>query len=129
MDMESDNLLDDITKIHCIVLKDIDTGELHSYTDHDYPTRAGDLRSALDTLSDADLVCGHNVVRFDIPAIQKVFPDWSPPENILDTLICSRLIWTDLRDRDFRNEAFAGRNFATDQLSRLPDGSVNRGHN
>lgn len=103
-DLESDNLLDDLTRLHCLVLKDIDTLEVFSYTDDpNYPTRAGDLRAGLDRLSSCDWACGHNVVRFDIPAIQKVYPDWTPPKEIFDTLIACRLIWTDMRDRDFRN--------------------------
>ena len=31
-DIETDGLLDDVTKVHCLALKNIDTGEITGYT-------------------------------------------------------------------------------------------------
>jgi hypothetical protein len=52
-------------------------------------------------LMEADAIGGHNIIGFDIPAIQKVYPWFKPKGLIRDTLIMSRLIYTDLTERDF----------------------------
>ena len=96
-DIETNGLLPDLTTIHCIVLKDIDTGETHS---HD----PDNLDQALALLAGADEIIGHNIIKFDIPAIRKVYPDFKPRGKVIDTLTIARLIWPteDLRDRDFK---------------------------
>ena len=61
LDLECDNLLDKVTKIHCIVLKDINTNEFIT-----------DLDKAIEKIKDAKLIIGHNIVAFDMPVIKKV---------------------------------------------------------
>lgn len=93
-DLESDGLLDELTRIHCLVLKDAETGEVHSFTPFE-------VEAGVRMLQDADLIIGHNVICFDIPALRKVFPWFSIERTrVRDTLTCSRLIWPDLSDRD-----------------------------
>lgn len=93
-DLESDGLLDELTRIHCLVLKDAETGEVHSFT-------PSEVEAGVRMLQDADLIIGHNVICFDIPALRKVFPWFSIERTrVRDTLTCSRLIWPDLSDRD-----------------------------
>ena len=95
-DIETDGLLDDLTKIHTIVIKWLETGEVIKYRP------VGDeLQEAVDNLKNADLIIGHNIIAFDIPAIQKIFPDFNPV-GIFDTLVASRLIWSDIKNQDFR---------------------------
>lgn len=62
------------------------------------------IREALDRLSEADLIVGHNVIGFDLPAIAKVYPGWTYKGQVRDTLIMARLIWPveDLKERDFK---------------------------
>ena len=95
-DVETDGLLNDLSKIHCIEIKDIDNGTELSFTPEN-------IEVALPILENAKELIGHNVLKFDIPAIQKVYPGFNPKGKIFDTLICSRLIWTDIKDRDFRS--------------------------
>lgn len=95
-DLESNGLLDSLTKIHCLVLKEIDSGKVHSFT----PNK---VEEGLKLLSEADLISGHNIIGFDLPAIKKVFPQWSTKAKILDTIICSRLIWSNVKDNDYKN--------------------------
>lgn len=93
-DLESDGLLDELTRIHCLVLKDAETGEVHSFT-------PSEVEAGVRMLQTADLIIGHNVICFDIPALRKVFPWFSIERTrVRDTLTCSRLIWPDLSDRD-----------------------------
>jgi hypothetical protein len=107
-DTESDGFLDDSTKLHVINLIDRETGARESY--HDDPEispRSGALSEGVTRLASAvamgRTVSGHNVIRHDIPLIAKFFPNFSVPvDSVLDTLVVSRLIWTDLKDIDHR---------------------------
>ena len=92
-DIETNGLLEGLTKIHIITAQDIDTGRAYDY-------KPWELEEGLQLLKAADVLIGHNIIKFDIPALQKVYPDFSPSGEILDTLVMSRLIWTDLSDRD-----------------------------
>tara|TARA_R100001591_G_scaffold32500_1_gene43488 strand:+ start:2038 stop:3813 length:1776 start_codon:yes stop_codon:yes gene_type:complete len=93
-DIETDGLLPELTKIHCLVAKDIETNQLYSY-------RPDKVEDGLKLLSEAEEIIAHNGIGFDIPAIKKVFPDWNTKAKILDTLVLSRLIWPDLKNNDF----------------------------
>lgn len=98
-DCETDGLLDELTVIHCLAIIDVLTGETIRANDHG---AAVTIEQALRMLMDADAIGGHNIIKFDIPALQKVYPWFKPKGTVRDTLIMSRLIYTDLTDRDFR---------------------------
>ncbi len=95
-DIETNGLLDTMTKIHSLVLQDVDTGEVHSL-------HGKYIEDGLYQLQDADQIIGHNIIQFDIPAIQKIYP-WFTIERgrVFDTLVMSRLLWADMIDRDAR---------------------------
>lgn len=97
-DIETDGLLDQLTKVHSLVIIDLDTEEMGSYAD-----RAGysPIEAGLRVLKGADLLVGHNIQDFDIPALHKVY-GFTFDGEIHDTLILSRLIWSDLKHNDFR---------------------------
>lgn len=105
-DIETDNLLDDMTKVHCINMVDRSTGERLRFNDQpDIAGREpdGSLRDGLKRLMDADALAGQNILNFDIPALQKVWPEFDVSDKeIHDTLVYSRIIWTNLKDIDFR---------------------------
>jgi len=92
-DLESNGLLDKITKIHCIVLRHMDTGEVKTFG----PDQISD---ALYLLMNAEEVCGHNIIDYDIPALQKIYPDFEIAGKVTDTLVLSRLIRTTLAEDD-----------------------------
>lgn len=95
-DIETNGLLDTLTKIHCIVLINIETEELLSF-------RPTEVDKAIKLLSEAKLICGHNIINFDLPAIKKLNPGFETKAKIVDTMICSRLIWSDIKNTDFQN--------------------------
>lgn len=70
------------------------------YADGTPAPRDGSVEEGLRLLEKAPAIAGHNIIRFDIPAVQKLYPWFSPSGEIVDTLVDSRLIWTDLMDRD-----------------------------
>lgn len=93
-DIETNGLLDTMDTIHSLVIQDVDTGEVHSLSDK-Y------IEDGVWMLHDADQIIGHNIIGFDIPAIQLIYPEFQPKvEQVYDTLIMSRVIWADLMDRD-----------------------------
>jgi hypothetical protein len=85
-DIETDGLYDQASKVHCIVLYDINGGTTMSFD-------PGSIDSALEHLSRADVLIGHNICFYDIPVLKKLFPDIQINARIIDTLICTRLIW------------------------------------
>jgi DNA polymerase I len=104
-DLESDGLLPELTKLHCLGIKCLDTGEVWSLK-----TRTG-MQPALDKfgiyhglrmLSNADLIVGHNIIGFDIPAIQKVYPWFQPKGLVRDTLVLTRLMWPHIEEPDHK---------------------------
>jgi DNA polymerase I-like protein with 3'-5' exonuclease and polymerase domains len=84
-DLESDNLYDSVTIIHCIVLYDIGRKQTFTYG----PDSVAD---ALAHLATADVLIGHNIIFYDLPVLQKLH-QFTTSARIIDTLICTRLIW------------------------------------
>jgi DNA polymerase-1 len=98
-DVETNGLLDKLDTIHCLVIRDADTGEVLRFNNQDGPQQT--IALGIQTLLEADQIIGHNVIKFDIPAIQKVYP-WFKPDmsKVLDTLVYARLVYADLIDID-----------------------------
>lgn len=94
-DIETNGFLSVATKIHSIVIKDIDTGKVYSYS-------KDEIGKGLYILSGANLLVGHNILKFDLPVIKKLYPQYELNGEVLDTLICSRLIWTNRKELDFK---------------------------
>ena len=100
-DIESDGLLDATQNIHCIVIHDTKTNEVTRYNDQgETNTILDGVERLVNAPKDEYVLIGHNVLGFDIPVIQKLYNQY-PQALIRDTLICTRLIWSDLRERDF----------------------------
>lgn len=105
-DIETNGLLDTVSTVHCINLIDRETRKSYSfnhgvYADGSPAPRDGSVEDGLKLLEDADWIGGHNIIGYDIPALQIVYPGFKPKGTVFDTLVCSQVIWTDLADRDF----------------------------
>lgn len=94
-DIETDNYLEHCTKIHCIVAQDYDSGKVYSF-------RPNEIDKGLELLSKADVLIGHNIMAFDVPAIKKLRPDWEYKAELYDTLLVAKFAFPDIQDRDFR---------------------------
>lgn len=92
-DLESDGLLDTITKVHCIVLRHVETDEVQTYG-------PDEIKAALFTLMNAEEVIGHNFIAYDLPALQKVYPKFKLLGKLTDTLVLSRLCAANIADKD-----------------------------
>ena len=95
-DLETDGLLDDLSVIHCLAAIDIDTGQQYRFEPHQ-------IKEGLALLQQADELWGHNIISYDFQAIRKIYPRWTFKGTAYDTLILSRLLFTDILDRDFRS--------------------------
>ena len=103
-DIESDGLLDTITVLHCINAIDRATGKSFAfnggvYKDGTPAPRDGTIEDGLKFLEEAD-IAGQNIINYDIPAIQKLYPNWKPRGKVFDTKVAACVIWTNVDELD-----------------------------
>ena len=80
-DIETDGL--DHSKIWCIVAKEVNQDKFHIYQPHN-------IEQGIRFLEKADTLIGHNIIGFDIPAMEKYY-NFKSNAKIVDTLVMSRL--------------------------------------
>lgn len=88
-DIETDDLLPSLSKLWLIVIGDPATGEVVAYSDHDDDLPP--ISQAVERLQGADRLVGHNVLNFDVPALNKLGVIDIDPRKCIDTMILSRL--------------------------------------
>lgn len=104
-DLESDGLLDELTTIHTLHIYDTVAERFLRFNggvfaDGTPAPRDGSIEDAVALLNEADALCGHNIIGFDIPAITKLYPSFRPKGTVWDTLICARYVWPHIADID-----------------------------
>ena len=110
-DLETNGLLHDVTRIHCVALHWCQEDITESFNDEKYAASPKDLpmasnysiTTALGYLEVADVLVGHNIIGFDIPIIKKLYPWFDPSGIVVDTLLLSRLYHPNLLDIDKRH--------------------------
>lgn len=102
-DVETDNLLDEATKTHCIVAGDMDSDQTWSVG----PT---ELNKGILQLGFANELIGHNIIDFDLPVLKKL-EGFKPDEDvkITDTLTCARVVWPNIAESDYERKGFPPR--------------------
>ena len=111
-DLETNGLLNNSTRIHCIALYDGETDTIEAFNDEPYTKNPKELpmgggysiTTAISHLEVADVIIGHNIIGFDIPVIKKLYPYFNPTGVIIDTLLLSRLYHPNLLDIDKKQE-------------------------
>lgn len=99
-DIETDGLLYNVTTIHCLVIHDTETGETTAYNDQG---DAEPIVRGITYLEDCACAIGHNILSYDLPVINKLYPFFSYPPCVIDTLLLSRLYHPDMMDLDKRH--------------------------
>ena len=111
-DLETNGLLKDATRIHCIALHWDDDNRTETFNDENYSTPEFDIKedapmgsnysitTGISWLETADVRVGHNIIGFDIPIIKRLYPWFNPRGIIIDTLLLSRLYHPNLLDID-----------------------------
>lgn len=98
-DCETNGLIPELTKLHCLVLHDMDTGVREEFADQ--PGYAP-IELGVKKLERAQMRLAHNAIGFDERAIKKVYPWYSPEGFLVDTLVLTRVLWPDIkRQLDF----------------------------
>lgn len=86
-DLETNGLYKDVEEIFCLVIYDIIRNKTHVY-------RPDTIIDGLKYLATADVLIGHNILFYDIPVLNKLYPEFVFKNiHIIDTLVCTRLIW------------------------------------
>lgn len=104
-DIETNGLLDELTTCHCITLasldcKSVDDVKIYHDTEGITP-RHGSIAEGLAALAAAPKLAGHNIVGYDMPALDKLFGFKRDIDDLYDTVIWSRFVYSDRRERDF----------------------------
>lgn len=98
-DIETNGLLPALDTIHSLVIRDLESDERLSCTDAS--SEYDSIDDGLTALHEAERVYGHNIIGFDLPAVQIVYPTWEPSGRVLDTLVMSRTRFAHLKEQDY----------------------------
>jgi DNA polymerase I-like protein with 3'-5' exonuclease and polymerase domains len=109
-DIETNGLLDTVDQVHCIGLAVVGAkaGQLYANQSGFYEDEFASydcLEDALEVMSAAERLVGHNIIGYDLPVLKKVL-GWTPSKGteIVDTLVMSRLIHTNLKELDSKRK-------------------------
>jgi len=103
--VEADGLLDEATKLHSIQIGTVDGTDSDVYCDALPGYRP--ISEGLKRLQAADRLIGHNIIGYDFPLLQRLHPGTVRREQMVDTLICARLL--DPEEREHSLEAWGQR--------------------
>lgn len=88
-DLETDGLLEEVTTVHVMAVRCLGTGTLRVFRQHQ-------MQEGLSYLATFDLLVGHNITKYDLPVLGKLFGYTRHWSSYRDTLTLSRLIWADI---------------------------------
>ena len=121
-DIEANNLLENVTQFHCGVIYDYSTGEYVSYRPWDFAAYLDALEAEV---ARGGLIVFHNGHKYDAPVLTKLAKlqldreFHLPRENVVDTLVLSRLIYANIKDTDMgllRSGKLPGKRFGSHAL-------------
>lgn len=100
-DIETDGLYSEVTQLFCITLLDTRNNEYKQYSE-DRCTNG--VLWLYEQWKKGETVVGHNIINYDLPVLAKLY-SWfhlTPKlkDNVIDTLVLSRLIFSHLEDTD-----------------------------
>ena len=101
-DIETNGLLYDVSKIHCI--STFCTKEEKSYVYNDQDDETPSIRDGINQLMEADTLAGHNIIGYDLPVLRKLSSEFSITAKCVDTLVLSRLFHPNLMEIDKRRQ-------------------------
>lgn len=96
-DIETDGLLDELTRVHVLCVKDPATGERWTFRHNDAEDT---IPAGLALLDTARLVVAHNGIRFDLPALAKTHGFERGHAGSRDTMVLTQLLWPELASQD-----------------------------
>ena len=119
-DVEANGFLAEVTKLHCIWIEDVATGERWDFGPDRVEEGVNFLAVAV---AMGHRLIGHNIIKYDVPVINKLFPGKLPAPSIdnvgkvyFDTLVATRMLWPDIRATDGTRQALPGKLKGTHKL-------------
>lgn len=121
-DIEANNLLEKVTQFHCGVIYDYSTDEYVSYRPWDFSAYLDALEAEV---ARGGLIVFHNGHKYDAPVLTKLAKlqlnreFHLPRENVVDTLVLSRLLFANIKDSDMallRSGKLPGKRFGSHAL-------------
>lgn len=121
-DIETNGLLHNVSQFHCAVTYDYTTDQYIRYRPADFGAYIDALEAEV---ARGGLIVFHNGHKYDIPVIELLAKKLLgrdvkfPKENVLDTLVMSRLIFANLKDTDaglLRSGRLPGKRFGSHAL-------------
>ena len=101
-DIETNGLLYDVSKIHCIATFDTET-ETTSVFNH-RGDKSGTIKDGINQIMESSSIAGHNIIGYDLPVIRKLSSTDTYSGDIYDTLILSRLYHPNLMEIDKKRQ-------------------------
>lgn len=107
-DLETTGLLDYLranrddpvkSRVHILAIRDLDTRQTYVFRQN---KRTNTIPRGIQMLNEAEVLVGHNIVEFDIPALELFYPEFQVNALIRDTMVLSRVFFADEKERDFR---------------------------
>ena len=101
-DIETDGLLKNVKVLHCMSIYDTKTTKMWRFD----PTNVVEgVKMLQKELEDNGEICGHNIINYDIPALEKLYPEifkvsYDQQSQVVDTLVLARLIYSNIETID-----------------------------
>lgn len=108
LDIETDNLLNDVTTVHCCVMRNVDTEEVLTF-------HGTAVKDCLPIMENADQLIGHNLIAYDLPVLEKLW-GWTYEGDVLDTLVCSRTVWPNMMELDSKSKKLPTKSWGSHSL-------------
>jgi hypothetical protein len=101
-DLETNGLLHDLTRIHCLAIYDSTTDKVETYNDE--KNNKYSISEGIGRLLVADTLVGHNIINYDCAVLRKLYNYFTPTARIVDTLLLSRLYHPNIYDIDHKHK-------------------------
>ena len=101
-DIETNGLLYDVSKIHCI--STFDTKEEKAYVYNDQDDETPSIRDGINQIMEADIIAGHNLIGYDLAVLRKLSDGFHTDATVVDTLVLSRLYHPNLMEIDKKRQ-------------------------
>jgi DNA polymerase I-like protein with 3'-5' exonuclease and polymerase domains len=101
-----------------MVIKETDIDKTYTYVGEQVELGINKLMAGMEA---GDILVGHNVIKFDVPVIEKLYPWFNVDKSkVFDTLVATRLIWSNIKDHDvalMRDEKLPKKYFGSHSLA------------
>lgn len=123
-DIETNGLLPGVSKFHCGVTIDFETGETKRYRPDDFASFVADIEA--EAAKPDGLLVGHNAIKYDHPVIDLLKRNLLgkrlnvPRQRVFDTLVASRLVFANVAETDgalLRSGKLPGKLFKSHKLA------------